>query len=145
MERETAMKILKELHGKSLFAERTALETLIPELKESEDERIKRNIIAALKGVGYYVWDLTNECFAWLEKLVNSNKGYHRVSSTTLKRLYMNEAKYELLKSDIMEGIVGDFEKGTTHSYLTIKIPMLLCPSNCAKGDKVKLIIVREE
>ena len=49
------------------------------------------------------------------------------------------------IKSDIMEGIVGDFEKGITHSYLTIKIPMLLCPSNCAKGDKVKIIIVMEE
>ena len=77
--------------------------------------------------------------------LNDNNKEYHKVPSTTLKRLYMNEAKYELLKSDIMEGIVGDFEKGTTHSYLTIKIPMLLCPSNCAKGDKVKLIIVMEK
>ena len=74
--------------------------------------------------------------------LNDNNKEYHRVPSTTLKRLFMNEAKYELLKSDIMEGIVGDFEKGTTHSYLTIKIPMLLCPSNYAKGDKVKVIIV---
>ena len=77
--------------------------------------------------------------------LGNNNKECHRVPSPTLKRLYMNEAKYELLKSDIMEGIVGDFEKGTTHNYLTIKIPMLLCPSNCAKGDKVKLIIIKEE
>ena len=42
MEKETAMKILKELHGKSLFAERTALETIIPELKESEDEKVKK-------------------------------------------------------------------------------------------------------
>ena len=80
------------------------------------------------------------------QKVLNdNNKEYHRVPSTTLKRLYMNEAKYELLKSDIIEGIVGDFEKGTTHNYLTIKIPMLLCPSNCAKGDKVKLIIIKEE
>ena len=38
------------------------------ELFESEDERIKRNIIAALKGEGYYDCDLTNECIAWLEK-----------------------------------------------------------------------------
>lgn len=39
-----------------------------PELAESKDERIKRNIIAALKGEGYYDCDLTNECIAWVEK-----------------------------------------------------------------------------
>jgi len=38
------------------------------ELKESGDEKIRRNIIAALKGEGYYDCDLTNECIAWLEK-----------------------------------------------------------------------------
>ena len=67
MEKETAMKILKELHGKSLFAERTALETLIPELKESENERIRKRIIHALHGD---VLDMkeTNEALAWLEK-----------------------------------------------------------------------------
>ena len=44
------------------------LEGIFPELKESEDEKIRRNIIAALKGEGYYDCDLTNECIAWLEK-----------------------------------------------------------------------------
>lgn len=42
--------------------------SVFPELAESEDERIRRNIIAALKGKGYYDCDLTNECIAWLEK-----------------------------------------------------------------------------
>ena len=126
---------------------RAFLEEVFPELQESEDERIRKELIRETKGSEERLFEvITNEEFiAWLEKQGNPNKEYHRVPSTTLKRLYMNEAKYELLKSDIMEGIVGDFEKGTTHSYLTIKIPMLLCPSNCAKGDKVKLIIVREE
>ena len=41
---------------------------VFPELAESEDERIRRNIIAALKGEGYYDCDLTNECIAWVEK-----------------------------------------------------------------------------
>lgn len=125
--------------------------SIFPELAESEDERIRKRVLFSLqkdfmatKNSGCSTKDL-EDCIAWLEKQGNLNKEYHRVPSTTLKRLYMNEAKYELLKSDIMEGIVGDFEKGTTHSYLTIKIPMLLCPSNCTKGDKVKLIIVREE
>lgn len=138
-------------HPECFSEAQKAAEFVFPELKESKDERVKKRILLSLekdlmatKNSGCDTQDL-EQCIAWLEKQVNSNKGYHRVSSTTLKRLYMNEAKYELLKSDIMEGIVGDFEKGTTHSYLTIKIPMLLCPSNCAKGDKVKLIIVREE
>ena len=47
---------------------RGCIEEIFPELKESEDEKIKRNIIAALKGEGYYDCDLTNECIAWLEK-----------------------------------------------------------------------------
>lgn len=45
-----------------------AAEFIFPELKESEDERIRRNIIAALKGEGYYDCDLTNECIAWVKK-----------------------------------------------------------------------------
>lgn len=74
MEKETAMKILKELHGKSLFAERTALETIIPELKESEDERVKKRILLSLekdlmatKNSGCDTQNL-EQCIAWLEK-----------------------------------------------------------------------------
>ena len=48
MDKETAMKILKELYDNSLSAERTALKTIIPELKESKDERIKSVILKAL-------------------------------------------------------------------------------------------------
>lgn len=68
MTKETAMKILKELHDKSLFAERTALETIIPELKKSEDERIKRFLIQMAQnghGGSKEWWD---KCVAWLEK-----------------------------------------------------------------------------
>ena len=126
--------------------DRVLIERMFPELKESEDERIRKAILELVRQSSEILDEQNqNNMIVWLEKQGNPNKEYHRVPSTTLKRLYMNEAKYELLKSDIMEGIVGDFEKGTTHSYLTIKIPMLLCPSNCTKGDKVKLIIVREE
>lgn len=41
MKKETALKILRELHAQALFSERTALETLIPGLV-SEDERIRK-------------------------------------------------------------------------------------------------------
>ena len=41
MEKKEAMKILKDFHDKSaLFSVRTALDTIIPELAESEDKRI---------------------------------------------------------------------------------------------------------
>lgn len=46
MEKKEAMKILKDFHDKSaLFSVRTALDTLFPELKESEDERIRKELL----------------------------------------------------------------------------------------------------
>lgn len=51
MERKEAMKILKEFHDNSaLFSVRTALDTIIPELKESEDERIWNDVYNKYKG-----------------------------------------------------------------------------------------------
>ena len=78
MDKETAMKILKELYDNSLSAERTALKTIIPELEESEDERIKSVILKALLTdeainilieCGIYYEDVES----WLEKQGNSN------------------------------------------------------------------------
>lgn len=68
MDKQEAIKILKEFHDTSaLFSVRTALETVFPELKESEDERIRKRIIHALHGD---VLDMeeTNKAIAWLEK-----------------------------------------------------------------------------
>ncbi len=45
MTREEAINILRETHDNALFSVRTALETLAPELKESEDERIRKMLI----------------------------------------------------------------------------------------------------
>ena len=46
MDKQEAIKILKEVHDTSaLFSVRTALETVFPELKESEDERIRKAVI----------------------------------------------------------------------------------------------------
>lgn len=45
MEKKEAMKILKDFYDKSaLFSIRTALDTIIPELKENEDEKIRKDI-----------------------------------------------------------------------------------------------------
>lgn len=79
MEKETAIKVLKELHDKSLFAERTALETLIPELKESENEKIRKAIHIYLDWLdGHKDYqpkgDYTiKDMIAWLEKQGNES------------------------------------------------------------------------
>lgn len=69
MTREEALKILYDLHDKSLFSARTALETLIPELAESEDERIRKHLVAIVE----MYWGKTNDPdkakdLAYLEK-----------------------------------------------------------------------------
>lgn len=72
MTKETAMKILKELHDKSLFAERTAIETIIPELKESENEKIRKALLEMVHDTtGDELWVDYNvhkeDALAWLE------------------------------------------------------------------------------
>lgn len=76
MEKKEAMKILKDFHDKSaLFSVRTALDTIIPELKESKDERIRKKLLSSFKdimadadedelwyGLPY------NDIISWLEK-----------------------------------------------------------------------------
>ena len=72
MEKETALKILRELHDKALFSERTALETFIPELQESENKKIRKWLIGIIKSIpnDSLLWDDIDklEVLAWLEK-----------------------------------------------------------------------------
>lgn len=72
MEKKEAMKILKDFHDKSaLFSVRTALDTIIPELRESEDERIRKELIKGFKESGWTHFSdgLTiDDAIAWLEK-----------------------------------------------------------------------------
>lgn len=49
MDKNEAIKILREAHDKALFSVRTALETLIPDLKESEDEIIRKKFSQSIK------------------------------------------------------------------------------------------------
>lgn len=69
MEKKEAMKILKDFHDKSaLFSVRTALDTVFPELAESEDERIRNAIIATIHlYYGEPLEDEAKEMIAWLE------------------------------------------------------------------------------
>jgi len=76
MDKEEAMKILKDFHDKSaLFSVRTALDTIIPELRESEDERIRKHLISLVKNwdkdgiVSKYTSNANDikQILAWLE------------------------------------------------------------------------------
>ena len=74
MEKEEAMKILKDFHDKSaLFSVRTALETLHPELTESEDEKIRKWIINEIKIKHHNLdednVDFVDKAIAWLENI----------------------------------------------------------------------------
>ena len=71
MDKEEAMKILKDFHDKSaLFSVRTALETLYPELAESEDEKTRREI---MEYITLYKDSLDDDEYkswiAWLENI----------------------------------------------------------------------------
>ena len=76
MKKKEAMKILKDYYDKSaLFSIRTALDTVIPELKESEDsedDRIRKELIEFIKSCGAY----SQEYIDWLEKQGNLVKYY---------------------------------------------------------------------
>ena len=75
MDKEIALKILRELHDKALFSVRTALETFIPELKESEDEKIRKAILAFVRQSSE-VLDKQNQnnMIDWLEKQGNTSE-----------------------------------------------------------------------
>ena len=82
MEKKEAMKILKDFHDKStLLSVRTALDTIIPELKESEREKIRKEIIEYIKTGTYH-----KNWVAWLE-----NQGEHHIACSEEQMKVLNE------------------------------------------------------
>ena len=69
MTREKAIRIVKEfINGTCLhLVDQEALETLIPELRESEDERIRKQCIELLREA-YSTKYEAFECISWLKK-----------------------------------------------------------------------------
>ena len=71
MDKQEAIKILKEFHDTSaLFSVRTALETVFPELKEGEDEKIRKTLIEYFNAYpkDYFGGLKKSYILAWLEK-----------------------------------------------------------------------------
>ena len=98
MERKEAIKILKDFYDKSaLFSIRTALDTVIPELKESEDERIRKELIKETEGSEVRLFEaFTNEEFiAWLKK-----KGEQK-------------SAWSVVDEKMIDEIIDFFENGT--------------------------------
>lgn len=103
MTQKEAIKILKDFHDNSaLFSVRTALETLHPELAESEDEKIKRCIIDTLKGYHHLIstGGITKEdMINWLEKQESVGEIVERCKSS-----WYNEGKI----AGMAEGLIDD-------------------------------------
>lgn len=62
MDKEQALIILKELHKDAFFSVRTALETLIPEIKEESEDEIRKELIEHCKNQAKPYIDTGNEC-----------------------------------------------------------------------------------
>ena len=91
MDKQEAIKILKEFHDTSaLFSVRTALETVFPELKESEDERIRKGLIRFHKSTIDVDGIKGEDIIAWLEKqegCEHIKKEWTTSDAVTLKEL----------------------------------------------------------
>lgn len=95
----------------------------------------------------YNILDIAKHFAQWQKEQIlgDDNKQYHRLRHETLKRLYENEAKLELMVDNALEGYIEKYEQIGGHNYLSLKIPMLSKPDDCKDGDKIKLIIIKEE
>ena len=125
MKKETALEILRELHDKLLFSERTALETFIPELKESEDERIRKAIKEAVE---YYWLDDTQartDIIAWLEKQDEQKSDDIKPHRRDNDNPYDMSFEYNGIRKDLIEFVkqygdnfYGQFSKASAISWL---------------------------
>lgn len=110
MDKQEAKKILKEFHDKSaLFSVRTALETVLPELKEGEDEKIRKTLIEYFNAYpkDYYGELKKSHIIAWLEKQkkpedmvhITELKVWPANSATAANRQVYNRAILKLLSN----------------------------------------------
>lgn len=103
MNKQEAIKILKEFHDTSaLFSVRTALETVFPELKEGEDEKIRKTLIEYFNAYPkeYFGGLKKRYIVAWLEKQDG------KYSGGTSKEWTINDAA-------ILKELIDFLENGT--------------------------------
>lgn len=105
MKREEAIEILrKNMPSDKSLPVYEAIQTLIPELKESEDERIIKKLQEYVKNRN---WNLNGpsqaEVLAWLEKQKEQKKDY--------KKLYEDIANSEWFKKSYVGKSLGEEQK----------------------------------
>ena len=114
MDKEEAMKILKDFHDKAaLFSVRTALEALHPELAESEDEKIKKGLIEFINEYGDKFFSTLSKGYAiaWLEKQGKRDARYENLEelleADDIYQMAMNEAMVEEAKTKAINALSG--------------------------------------
>lgn len=65
---KSALKWMQSLYSGLHGVTKEDADKYFPELKESEDEKMRKSIIYALQNGGFYSSDKTDEAIAWLEK-----------------------------------------------------------------------------
>ena len=122
MNREEAIKIVKSHYPANKQMLNEALEFLIPELKESEDEKIRKDLITFLdeiwhlgKNANFDKWD-KSDCsnwLAWLEKQ-GEQKPYERKDFISIPfGAFDSELVNETIT--IPDGCVATIEGNTIH------------------------------
>lgn len=111
MDRKEAIEIVRKNWPDGRHQLSEALETLIPELKESEDERIRREIIADIQKY-HPCWKLYKDYTSWidwLEKQGNKAFSIERVfAEAGIKPAYKDGNSWcVLIGKNIQEGICG--------------------------------------
>lgn len=95
MDKQEAKKILKEFHDTSaLFSVRTALETVFPELKEDEDEKIRKELITHCRNTRCVTEEGAERIakwIAWLEKQGEQNPVEFKRSADDKNKLLIIE------------------------------------------------------
>ena len=104
MNKEEAIKIVRSHYPANKQMLNEALEFLIPELKEDENEKIRKEIIAVFKGqIAFTSEEDTKKYIAWLEKQVSPedkgeiSDGYHTFNELYYYRMLYNAAFFNSL------------------------------------------------
>ena len=108
---EQAIKVAQRFYNNSVATIKKELEDIFPELKESDDERIRKNIIATIHlYYGEPLEDEAKEMIAWLEKQDKNNMG---ISEATKQKLENNLNK--ALEKETSESLNEFLEKQGEH------------------------------
>ncbi len=94
------------------------VEYIFPELKESEDERIRKEIIKETKGSEVRLFEtVTNEEFiAWLER--QSEKKPQRIISAEAKEALYNKPSWSEEDENIKEDIILNLQENYRNKYI---------------------------